>query len=61
MNEPMNEPTTVKIRRDWLDACGYCHIAKQDYPVLSVMPRRLPDGSRMFVVDFHGNPWVVAE
>lgn len=52
----------VTIKRSWLNACGYRHIDEtKTYPVVYVYPQRLPDGTRMFEIDFRGRLWTVAE
>ena len=51
----------ITIKREWLDQCGYQHIMQREYRVIEVLPHRLPDGRRIFVVDLNGRPWHVAE
>lgn len=63
---PVEQARAVIISADWLNACGYRDDAKGDaesrtFAVVRTMPNTLPDGSRMFVIDFHGRHWTVAE
>ena len=61
-----DKPMRVTIKADWLSMCGY-HVdaaasaAWRTFDVIRTMPGRLPDGTRMFIVEFHGRPWTVAE
>lgn len=51
----------VVVNPDWLKACGHRNEPTNMFDVLETLPQRLGDGTRMFVINFHGRPWHLAE
>jgi len=50
----------VTITKEWLKACGYKSDGNRTFEVIKVLGQ-LPDKTSMYVVDFNGRPWTIAE
>jgi hypothetical protein len=51
----------ITVKAEWLRACGYNAEGNRTFKVVFTYPGRLPDGTRMFDIDFNGRVWTVAE